>query len=119
VRRVLQFLSREIQLMQDTPTMGEQAPAMIGRCHTAAVTMQQVFLDIQLKPADLTTQYRLRDAEHCRGFGEAAEFRHADETFQLPEIHALNKYPIIGQWRPMTNAGGGKSVLRIQHNRRL
>ena len=49
----------------------------------------------------LARQRRLRDVQHTRGLAEAAQLGHADEVFQLLEVHAaaLSAEPVSSAFR--------------------
>jgi len=48
---------------------------------------QQALAQLQLQQAHLAAQRGLRHVQRQRGAGEAAQFGHADEIFQLAQVH--------------------------------
>ncbi len=85
--RVLKFLLGQFDLVQYALAMCDQAPAAFGRRDPAAIAIQQMFFQLQLELSHMAAQDGLRDAKHCRCFGETAEFSHSDEALHLFEIH--------------------------------
>ncbi len=67
--------------------MLEEALPGRGELDAAAVAVKQALVQLDLELPDLAAQGRLRDAQRERGAGEAAQLAHADEVFDLAEVH--------------------------------
>ena len=78
-------------LLQQVVAMVEQALAGLGQGDAAAVAQQQRLAQVGLERPHLPAERRLRHVERARGLAEAAEFRDADEVFELAQIHRIRR----------------------------
>jgi len=75
--------------VQDAATVFQQQLAGLGGGDPAAIAQQQVLPQFHFEQADLAAQRGLGDVEHPGRAREAAEFGHADEIFELLQVHGL------------------------------
>ena len=69
--------------------MLQQQLSRLGCGDAAAIAQQQVLPQLHLQQANLSAQCGLGDVQHAGGAGKAAQLGHADEVFELLEIHFL------------------------------
>ena len=67
--------------------MFDKALAGIGHADAAAIAIQQILFQLDLKQADLAAQGWLGNRQQCRRFGEAAQFGDMQEIIELFDIH--------------------------------
>lgn len=67
--------------------MGQQQFARFGRQGAAAITDQQVLVQLHLQQSHLTAQGRLRHIECDGGAGETAHLGHPHKVLQLFQVH--------------------------------
>ena len=99
----LDFVAHLVDLPDDARGARQQQAAGIGQHHAAAVPGEQVGAQFMLEQLDLAAQRRLRHPQRVGGLAEAAEFRHATEGPELPDIHACQ------------SSKAGSYAITIQH----